>query len=64
MDRADQALYTHLDLSGGTKRSALKTALISIALAAPAGSASAENLLPARATGPIQVIGPAVPTHA
>ena len=34
MDHVDQALYTRLNLSGGTKRSALKTALIGIALAA------------------------------
>ncbi|MBL0408116.1 transglutaminase-like cysteine peptidase [Microvirga aerilata] len=64
MDHAYQAISTHLDLSGGTKRSALKTALISIALAAFAGSASAESLLPVRTTGPIQVVGPAGPTHA
>ena len=64
MDRADQALYTHLDLRGGTKRSALKTVLIGIALTALASSASAENLLQVRATSPIQVIGPAGPTHA
>jgi predicted transglutaminase-like cysteine proteinase len=63
MDHADQALYTHLDLNGSIKR-ALKTALIGIALAAFAGSASAESFLPARATSSIQVAGPAGPTHA
>jgi predicted transglutaminase-like cysteine proteinase len=64
MDRADQALYTPPNLSGGTRRRAPKTALISIALAALAGSASAESLLPARGTGSIQVVGNAGPTHA
>ena len=64
MDHADQVLYTHLDLSGGIRRSALKTVLIGIALAALAGSASAESFFPARGTDPIQVVGPAGPTHA
>ena len=67
MDHVDQALYTRPNLSGGTKRSAQKTALIGIALAALAGfvsSASAESILPARATGPIQVVGAAGPTQA
>jgi predicted transglutaminase-like cysteine proteinase len=67
MDRADQGLYTHHDLSGSTKRSALKTALIGIALAALAGflsPASAGSLLPTRATDPIHVVGRAGPTQA
>ena len=64
MDHVDQPLYTHLGLSGSTKRSVLKTALIGVALAALAGSASAESVLPVRTTGPIQVVGPAGPTHA
>ena len=54
MDHVDQALYTRPNLSGGTERSAQKTALIGIALAALAGfvsSASAESILPTRATG-------------
>ncbi len=67
MDHVDQAPYTHIGLSGGTRRSALKTALISFATAALAAfvsSASAQTLVPARATGPIPVAGPAGPTHA
>ncbi len=67
MDRADQALYTRPNLSGGTKRSALNTALISIstaALAAFVSSASAQTLVPARTTDLVQVVGPAGPTHA
>ena len=67
MDHVDLALYTRPNLSGGTKRSAQKMALIGIALAALAGfvsSASAESILPARATGPIQVVGAAGPTQA
>jgi predicted transglutaminase-like cysteine proteinase len=64
MDHVDQAISTHLDLSGGTRRGALKAALTCIALAALASAASAESLLPVRATGPIQVVGPAGPTHA
>jgi predicted transglutaminase-like cysteine proteinase len=67
MDHVDQARYTRLNLSGGTKRSALKTALIGIALATLAcfaSSASAQALLPARATDRIQVVGPAGPTQA
>jgi predicted transglutaminase-like cysteine proteinase len=64
MDHVDQALSTPLDLSGGTRRSALKAALIGTAIAAIASAASAESLLPVRATGPIQVAGPAGPTHA
>jgi predicted transglutaminase-like cysteine proteinase len=64
MDRADQAIYTHLNLSCGTKRSALKAALIGIATAALASAASAESLLPTRATDPIQVVGRAGPTQA
>ncbi|MPR13068.1 transglutaminase-like cysteine peptidase [Microvirga tunisiensis] len=64
MDHVDQAISTHLDLSGGTRRSALKAALICTALAALASTASAESLLPVRATSPIQVVGPAGPTHA
>jgi predicted transglutaminase-like cysteine proteinase len=66
MDHVDQARYTRLNLSGGTKRSALKTALIGIALATLAcfaSSASAQALLPARATDRIQVVGPAGPTQ-
>jgi predicted transglutaminase-like cysteine proteinase len=38
--------------------------LIGVAIAALAGSASAESVLPVRTTGPIQVVGPAGPTHA
>jgi predicted transglutaminase-like cysteine proteinase len=67
MDRADQALYTRPNLSGGTKRSALNTALISIATAALAAfvsSASAQTLVPARTTDLVQVVGRAGPTHA
>jgi predicted transglutaminase-like cysteine proteinase len=64
MDHVDQALSTHLDLSGGIRRSALKTALIGIVLAVFVSSASAQSLLPVRANGPIQVVGPAGPTHA
>jgi predicted transglutaminase-like cysteine proteinase len=64
MDHDDQALYTRPDLKGGTKRSALKAAFIGMALAALAGSASAESVLPARTAGPIQVVGPAGPTLA
>jgi predicted transglutaminase-like cysteine proteinase len=66
MDHVDQARYTRPNLSGGTKRSALKTALIGIALATLAcfaSSASAQALLPARATDRIQVVGPAGPTQ-
>jgi predicted transglutaminase-like cysteine proteinase len=66
MDHVDQARYTGPNLSGGTKRSALKTALIGIALATLAcfaSSASAQALLPARATDRIQVVGPAGPTQ-
>ena len=62
MDHVDQAPYTHIGLSGGIRRSALKTTLINIATAALAAfvsSASAQTLVPARATGPIQVAGPA-----
>ncbi|MBJ6128571.1 transglutaminase-like cysteine peptidase [Microvirga splendida] len=61
MDHDDQALYSRLDLSGGIKRNALKTGLIGIAFAALAGSASAESFFPA---DPMQVLGPASPTHA
>jgi predicted transglutaminase-like cysteine proteinase len=67
MDHVDQARYTRPNLSGGTKRSALKTTLIGIALATLAcfaSSASAQALLPARATDRIQVVGPAGPTQA
>jgi predicted transglutaminase-like cysteine proteinase len=67
MDHVDQARYTRPNLSGGTKRSALKTALIGIALATLAcfaSSASAQALLPARATDRIQVVGPAGSTQA
>jgi predicted transglutaminase-like cysteine proteinase len=64
MDRADQALYTYPNLSGGTKRSALKAAFIGIALAVFAGSASAESVLPVQTSGPSQVVGPAGATHA
>jgi predicted transglutaminase-like cysteine proteinase len=66
MDHVDQARYTRPNLSGGTKRSALKTTLIGIALATLAcfaSSASAQALLPARATDRIQVVGPAGPTQ-
>jgi predicted transglutaminase-like cysteine proteinase len=67
MDHVDQARYTRPNLSGGTKRSALKTTLIGIALATLAcfaSSASAQALLPARATDRIQVVGPTGPTQA
>ncbi|WP_114947076.1 transglutaminase-like cysteine peptidase [Microvirga calopogonii] len=67
MDHVDQAHYTCNDLSGDTERNALKTALIGIALAILAcfpSSASAQALLPARATDLIQVVGPAGPTQA
>jgi predicted transglutaminase-like cysteine proteinase len=64
MDRVNQALPTHLDLSGRTKRRILKAALIGTALAALASAASAASLLPVRATGPVQVVGAAGPTHA
>ena len=64
MVRADQALDTHLDRSGGTRRSALKTVLIGIALAACAGSASAESFLLPRTTDLVHVVGPAGPTQA
>lgn len=64
MDHVDQALHTHLDLSCGTKRRALKAVLISIATAALASSASAESLLPAQTTDHIQVVGRAGPTQA
>ena len=67
MDHLDLALNTCRNLSGGTKRSALKTALIGIALATLAflaSSASAQTLLSTRATGPIQVVGAAGPTQA
>jgi predicted transglutaminase-like cysteine proteinase len=63
MDHVDQAHSTHLDLSG-TKRSALKTALIGIALATLGSSASAESLPTTQAADLIRVIGPAGPTHA
>jgi predicted transglutaminase-like cysteine proteinase len=66
MDHVDQAPYTCRDLSG-SNRSALKTALIGIALASLAcfaSSASAESLIPARATDLIRVVGPAGPTQA
>jgi hypothetical protein len=59
MDHVDQALSTYLDLSGGIRRSTLKAALIGIVLMAFASGASAESLLPVRATGSIQVVGPA-----
>ena len=67
MDHVDHALYTCRDLSGGTKRSALKTALIGIALATLscfASSASAQTLLSTRATDLVPVVGPAGPTQA
>jgi len=64
MDHVDQALPTRLDLSGGTQRSALKMALIGIATAALASSASAENLPPAQVMDPLQVVGHAGPTQA
>jgi predicted transglutaminase-like cysteine proteinase len=67
MDHADQALSTHLDLSGGIKRSALKMALIGMALAALAcfaSPASAQSLLSTRATDLIRVVGPTGPTYA
>jgi predicted transglutaminase-like cysteine proteinase len=64
MDHVDQALSTHLDLSGGIRRSALKAALVGTALMAFASAVSAESLLRVRANGPIQVVGPAGPTHA
>jgi len=64
MDRVDRALSAHFDLSGGTRRNVLKAALIGTALAALANAASAASLLPVRATGPIQVVGAAGPTHA
>jgi predicted transglutaminase-like cysteine proteinase len=64
MDHVDQALSTYLDLSGGIRRSTLKAPLIGIVLMAFASGASAESLLPVRATGSIQVVGPAGPTHA
>jgi predicted transglutaminase-like cysteine proteinase len=66
MDHVDQALYTCRDLSG-TKRSALKTALIGIALATLAcfaRPASAQSLLSMRATDLVRVVGPAGPTQA
>jgi predicted transglutaminase-like cysteine proteinase len=64
MDHVDQAFSAHLDVRGGAKRSALKTVLIGIALAALGSSASAESLLTTRVTDLIRVIGPAGPTHA
>ncbi len=64
MDHVDQAPSTHPDWSIGTRRSALKAAMIGTVLAALTGAASAESLLPVRANGPIQVVGPAGPTHA
>jgi predicted transglutaminase-like cysteine proteinase len=64
MDQVDQAICTHHDLICGTKRGVLKMALIGIAAAALASSASAETLPPTRATDPIQVIGRAGPTQA
>jgi predicted transglutaminase-like cysteine proteinase len=64
MDYADQAIYTHLDLSCGTKRIALKAALIGIATAALASSASAQSLISMRETDRIQVVGRAGPTQA
>ncbi|KFG66528.1 transglutaminase [Microvirga sp. BSC39] len=42
----------------------MKAALIGTAFVALASAASAESLLPVRANGPIQVIGPAGPTYA
>jgi predicted transglutaminase-like cysteine proteinase len=67
MDHVDQALYTCRDLTGGTKRSALKTVLIGIAfatLACFASSASAQTMLSARAADLVRVVGPAGPTQA
>ncbi|MBM1169682.1 transglutaminase-like cysteine peptidase [Microvirga arabica] len=64
MDHVDQALSTHPNWSIGTRRSALKAAMIGTVLAALTGAASAESLLRVRANGPIQVVGPAGPTHA
>ncbi|MFC4173663.1 transglutaminase-like cysteine peptidase [Microvirga sp. GCM10011540] len=67
MDHVDHALYTCRDLRGGTKPSALKTALIGIALATLAcfaSSASAQTLLSTRTTDLVWVIGPADPTQA
>jgi len=64
MYHADQALYIHPDLSGGTRRSTLKTVLIGIALTVFASSTSAESLLALRTTDLVQVVGPAGPTHA
>jgi predicted transglutaminase-like cysteine proteinase len=67
MDDGDQGLYTCRNLSGGTKRSALKTALIGIALATIAcfaSSASAQILLSTRTTDFVRVVGPAGPTQA
>jgi predicted transglutaminase-like cysteine proteinase len=67
MDHLDLALNTCRNLSGGTKRSALKTALIGIALATLAflaSSASAQTLPSTRATDLVRVVGPAGPTQA
>jgi predicted transglutaminase-like cysteine proteinase len=67
MDDGDLGLYTCRDLSGGIKRSALKTALIGIALATLAcfaSSASAQILLSTRTTDFVRVVGPAGPTQA
>lgn len=64
MDHVDQAFSAHPDWSIGTRRSALKAALIGTVLAALTGAASAESLLPVRENGHIHVIGPAGPTHA
>jgi predicted transglutaminase-like cysteine proteinase len=64
MDHVDQALYTHLGLSWGTKRRALKLALIGIATAALTSSASAQTLISTQATDRVQVVGSAGPTQA
>jgi predicted transglutaminase-like cysteine proteinase len=63
----EQFLRNHLVLRGGTKRIMLKAALAGFALTSffgLASSASAESLLPARATDLIKVVGPAGPTQA
>jgi len=64
MDHFDQALYTPLGLRWSSKRSALKLALMGVATAVLASSASAQTLISARATDRVQVVGSAGPTQA
>jgi len=64
MDHVDQALHIRLGLRCGAKRNALKSALIGIATALSASSASAQNGILPQATDRVQVVGRAGPTQA